>query len=284
MSRIDQFESIFKAAARTPFDYQRVRVSKVLVVTDLGEKDAWQLGARLKSMLSVLGDGVTWVDAAEERSRTVGELLEVVEQEKADLIVTYRSLYSEGWRWPNSLGEHLDVLTQATTTPVLVVPRPDRDTYWQQDNLDTSSVMAITDHLNGDARLVHWATRFAAENGLLTLVHVEDEVAFERTMDAIAKIAEIETDQARKLISRRLLKDPEEYIDTCRKVLADEGLALRVEAVVEFGHRLDGVRRLVAEHAVDLLVFETKDQDQLAMHGLAYPIAVELRETPLLML
>ena len=28
----------------------------------------------------------------------------------------------------------------------------------------------------------------------------------------------------------------------------------------------------------------TKDEDQMAMHGVAYPLAVELRETPLLML
>ena len=127
MSRIDQFESLFKSAARTPFRHQRVNLSKILVVSDLGEKDAWELGARLKAMWTMLGDDVTWVDAAEERGRTVGELLEVVEEEKADLIVTYRSLYSESWRWPNSLGEHLDVLTQATTTPVLVMPRPDRE-------------------------------------------------------------------------------------------------------------------------------------------------------------
>ncbi len=284
MSRIDQFESFFKSAARTPFHYQRVKVSKILVVSDLGEKDAWELEARLKTMLAMLGDDVTWVAAPEDRGRTVGELLEAVEAEKADLIVTYRSLYTEGWRWPYSLGEHLDVLTQATTTPVLVMPRPDRAAYWQQDALNASSVMAITDHLNGDARLVQWATRFTGENGLLTLAHVEDEVIFEHTMEAIAKIPAIETDQARELISRQLLKDPEEYIETCREVLAEEGLALRVEAVVKFGHRLDGVRRLVDERAVDLLVIETKDQDQLAMHGLAYPVAVELRELPLLML
>ena len=35
---------------------------------------------------------------------------------------------------------------------------------------------------------------------------------------------------------------------------------------------------------VDLLVMNTKDEDQLAMHGLAYPLAVELRQIPLLML
>ncbi len=284
MSRIDQFESLFKYAERTPFEYRRVEVSKILVVSDLDEKDAWELQARLRTMLAVLGDDVTWVDAGEDRGRSVGELLRVVEEEKADLIVTYRSLYSESWRWPYSLGEHLDVLTQATTTPVLVLPRPDREAYWQQDGLNTSSVMAITDHLNGDADLVRWAARFTGEDGLLTLVHVEDDVVFEHTLEAIDKIPAIDTDTARELISRQLLKDPQEYIETCRRVLADEGLPLKVEAVVQFGHRLGGVRRLVDEHGVDLLVIETKDEDQLAMHGLAYPIAVELRQTPLLML
>jgi hypothetical protein len=40
----------------------------------------------------------------------------------------------------------------------------------------------------------------------------------------------------------------------------------------------------VDEHHVDLLVLNTKDEDQLAIHGLAYPLAVELRNTPLLLL
>ena len=38
------------------------------------------------------------------------------------------------------------------------------------------------------------------------------------------------------------------------------------------------------EDEVDLLVLNTKDDDQLAMHGLAYPLAIELREIPLLLL
>ena len=38
------------------------------------------------------------------------------------------------------------------------------------------------------------------------------------------------------------------------------------------------------EHGVDLVVLNTKDEDQLAMHGLAYPLAIELRQIPLLML
>jgi hypothetical protein len=48
--------------------------------------------------------------------------------------------------------------------------------------------------------------------------------------------------------------------------------------------RLGEYRRLITEHRVDLLVFNTLDDDQLAMHGLAYPLAAELRQIPLLML
>ena len=61
-------------------------------------------------------------------------------------------------------------------------------------------------------------------------------------------------------------------------------LALPVEQIVTLGHRLVDCVGLVEENKVDLLVLNTKDTDQLAMHGLAYPLAVEVRQIPLLML
>ena len=50
------------------------------------------------------------------------------------------------------------------------------------------------------------------------------------------------------------------------------------------GHRLSEYRRLIEAHAVDLLIMNTKDDDQLAMHGMVYPLTVCLRDIPLLML
>ena len=44
------------------------------------------------------------------------------------------------------------------------------------------------------------------------------------------------------------------------------------------------VRARIDEKNVALLVLNTKDHDQLAMHGLAYPLAVELNHVPLLLL
>ena len=81
-----------------------------------------------------------------------------------------------------------------------------------------------------------------------------------------------------------MLKEPIDFIQSCRDKLGQYRTSLHVEEIVVMGHRLDTYRKLVETHQVDLLVINTKDEDQLAMHGLAYPLAVELREIPLLML
>lgn len=286
MTRIDQFESVFKSATRTPFRYQPIAIRKVLLVSDLAEREAWHFAAGVKRFLGSLAadEALTWSEAAADRGRSVGDLLAVVEEEKADLICTYRSLYSEAWRWPFGLGDHLDVLTQATSTPVLVMPRPEDTEFYGDDERVTGSVLAITDHLDGDDRLVNYAARFTAEHGTLCLTHIEDEDVFERYIDAIGKIPEIDTDTARQRLAERLLKDPLNYIATCKSELRAAGLQIELRKAVEFGHHLEDVQRLIREHGADLLVLNTKDQDQLAMHGLAYPIAVELRSIPLLLL
>ena len=210
----------------------------------------------------------------------MGQLLELIEGEVPDLVVTYRNLHSGAWRWPHSLGDHLDVLTQATSAPVLVLPRPEDE--WKGGNTD--SVLALTDHLEGDARLVSYAVRFTRRDGELCLAHLDDEGVFERYMEVIGKIPEIDTDLAREAIAAQLLKDPTDYIVSCKAVLRDEQRPIRLAKAVSMGNRLEDFERLIAERQADLLVINTKDQDQMAMHGMAYPLAVELRTTPILML
>jgi hypothetical protein len=113
---------------------------------------------------------------------------------------------------------------------------------------------------------------------------VERLPVFDRYLDTIAKIPEIETETARELIERQLLKEPGDYIQSCRSAITRQGLPVTIEAIVTLGRRLVEYRRLIESHGVDLLVLNTFDEDQLAMHGLAYPLAVELRQIPLLML
>ena len=85
-------------------------------------------------------------------------------------------------------------------------------------------------------------------------------------------------------MAKAVLKDPEDYIKSCREGLARSAPELTVESMVTSGHHIRVYRSLIEEHEVDLLVMNTKDEDQLAMHGLAYPLAIELRAIPLLML
>ena len=286
MTKVDQFESVFRSAARTVFQPKPVEIDSVLVVCDGNGSDAEEFTARSRSFLGVLdeSENLRWVTVAGRDFRTVPELLERVEAERPGLICTHRHLHSESWQWPYTLGEYLDVLTQATTTPVLVMPHPKRPEFKELAGRRPHTVMAMTDHLTGDHRLVNYAAHVTQREGRLLLGHVEDDAVFDRYMEAISKIPTIDTEGARGEIRARLLKDPQDYIDSCREGLARSMPGLSVEAVVTAGHHIQVYRRLVEEHEVDLLVMNTKDEDQLAMHGLAYSLAIELRTLPLLML
>ena len=89
---------------------------------------------------------------------------------------------------------------------------------------------------------------------------------------------------SRRSLGEQLLKEPRDFIAACREVLDAQGLQVRIEEVVAMGRRADEYGELIAKREIDLLVLHTKDDDQLAMHGAAYALAVELRGIPLLML
>ena len=176
----------------------------------------------------------------------------------------------------------MDVLTQATTTPVLILPNPDRENLLNHMLKNTDRVMAVTDHLAGDHRLVS-CSEFTEPGGTLYLAHVEDAAVFDRYIRAIPRFRTWTPTQPAQ-IKARLLKDPHDYVESCRAGLAVQARGIRVEGRVKLGCQLSDYRELVDENEIDLLVMYTKDEDQMAMHGVAYPLAVELRETPLLML
>ena len=285
MTNIDQFESVFKSAVKKVYETGPVKLESVLVVTDLDES-AEEFTSFAQRLLASAGSK-TRIELRTLRGRdftTVGQLLQLVDESACDLIVTYRNLHSTAWQWPHSLGVHVDVLTQTTSRPVLVMPHPRLAHEFSADWPRPDVVMAITDHLTGDDRLVDYASRITKSGGTLYLTHIEDRATFTRYMDIISKTPEFDTDLARQVISHQLLKEPRDYVKSCQKVLSQIRPALNVQEIVQFGHHLSDYRQLIESHRVDLLVLNTKDDDQLAMHGLAYPLSVELRRTSLLLL
>jgi hypothetical protein len=283
VTKLDQFESVFKSADKPIYTYERIEIDRVLVVTDLADDDAAPVVERIRAFLVVLA-AAGWEHLPGGAFGSVQQLLDLVAERAPDLVVTYRHLHSSAWRWQYSLGEYLDVLTQATEIPVLVLPHPDAERALPHALSDTDRVMAITDHLTGDERLLNYALRLTSPGGTCWLTHIENRRHFDRFVDVISRVPEIDTETARTLIAAQLLKEPRDYIASCRALIEKEVPDVTVEALVAMGERLAEYRAMIEAHDIDLLVLNTMDGDQLAMHGQAYPLAVELRQIPLLML
>ena len=287
MTQIDEFESLFKSASKPVFHIEPVTVNRVMVVLDEAAPLSPEYVPSVMKFLSVLNNieqDIETLIVTGEQYHSVGNLLELIQDFEPDLVCTYRNLRIPATEFPFSLGVFVDVLTQATSIPVLLLPRPDMVNGPEHVLTNTDRVMAVTDHLAGDSQLVTYAALFTQDGGQLTLAHIEDEQTFDRLIDVIGKIPSIDTEPARIAIRDQLLKEPADFIESCRMGIQQAGIPIEVESVVTMGHHLSDYRNLIRESETDLLVFNTKDEDQLAMHGLAYPLSVEFRDLPLLLI
>ena len=301
MTRIDQFESVFKSADKPVFRYEPFSVGSPMVLTDLDDEAA--------ESFAVLAGKYAGAGGSREISAqrvikgadfsTIEECLELIAVGKPDLICTYRGLHSDCWRWGQSLGSYVEVLTQTVSVPVLVFPHPAAAAADTRKAVGTLAedpgnigaadagcrhVMAMTDHLAGDSRLVNAALFFTPAQGTLHLTNLEDQQVFERYMEAIDKIPSIDSAAARDSVLAQILKEARDYIQSCRTVVEEQELDVEIQETVELGLHVADYKRLAAARDVDLLVMNTKDSGQLAMHGLAYELAVELNDIPLLLL
>ncbi|MCG8409420.1 MAG: hypothetical protein MI923_29800 [Phycisphaerales bacterium] len=282
--KIDAFESIFKSADKLSMVYDHIDVRSVLLVTDRNAAVSDQIRESAQRFLSVIErEKPSWETIGDESYQTVDDLIGLVKKHGPDLIVTYRHLHETHRRPRMSLGVFLDELTQATTIPVLVLPT-DEDGHLLDLPPSTTSVMVVTDHLTGDNELVDYGARFTVAKGTLVLVHIEDDATFETYLAEFEKIPDLETDLVRNLLRERLLKAPSEYVQSCIEVLRKAGLTIRVESKVAFGHRINDYEQLLNEHSVELLIFHTREDTELAMGGMAYLMTARFTKTPLLLL
>jgi len=286
LSQVDQFESVFRSALKEVYTYDPLIIRSVLLITDLQGDAASAYQKKIERFLQK-SRGVNHTDyflVQGDEFSTTGELLDLVAQYAPDLIFTYRNLHSRAWRFPHSLGEHLDVLLQRTSIPVMVLPHPEAGYAAEHAFEDTSEIMVVTDLLAVNDRLINHAVAFSQTAGNLYLSHVEDERIFERYLDAISKIDVIDTNLARKRLRQQLLKEPEDYFHSCTDVLTKIFPSLKVRSLVMFGELVEEYRHQIESHKLDLLVLSAKDERRHAMHSVAYPLAVEIRQIPLLML
>lgn len=286
MTRIDQFESVFKSADKPQFLYEPFSVGSPMVLTDLDDEAAESFAVLAGKYADAGGSREISAQRVIQGAdfSTIEECLELIAGEKPDLICTYRGLHSDCWRWGQSLGSYVEVLTQTVSVPVLVFPHPAAAETLSAAEAGCRHVMAMTDHLAGDSRLVNAALFFTPSQGTLHLTNLEDQQVFERYMEAIDKIPSIDSAAARDSVLAQILKEARDYIQSCRTVVEEQELDVEIQETVELGLHVADYKRLAAARDVDLLVMNTKDSGQLAMHGLAYELAVELNDIPLLLL
>ena len=281
LEQIDEFESLFRRSERESFLYVDVPIESVAVVT--GDEPSEAMQGALTRFLPRIGGATNWRAIGSGDYQSVAELLERVDAQQVDLLVTRRHLGEEDLSPLHSLGVYLDEITQRTSIPVLVLPGTARSPL-ELPTEPCRRVMVVADHISGDHRLINYGVRMCSDGGSIWLCHVEDDMVFGRFVEAIERIPEIATEPGAALLEAQLLKEAEDFIATCFETLRETDLNVSLKSHVGMGHHVREYRRLIDEHQIDLLVANTKDDDQLAMHGMAYSLSIELVDVPMLLL
>ncbi|MEE2900762.1 MAG: hypothetical protein VYC39_00440 [Myxococcota bacterium] len=279
---IDELESVFKSAVKSRFEYQDISLQKVLLVDDLETDDAGAYIDKINAALGHVHDNFQIERLYFGPQETMAQLLNAIDNHDPDLICTYRNLNSSAWEFGFSLGEHLEVLTQATSRPVLVLPHP--EPLGEETLSIATQVMVVTDHLTGDNRLINYALSFTPKDGRIILSHVEDEVWLNRFLDCVSKIPAIDTDLARSTIIQQITKEPNDFIKSVQESLASNRPSTLVESNVGIGSELNLYADWLKKHKIDLAVVNTKDEHQMAISGFAHAFAIEFRHIPTLLL
>lgn len=283
---LDEFESQFKSAIKTPYVYEEISLSSIALICDEEEAASNRLFNEVQSLVPPLAghSEPRWRVFDRDSFTTVSDLLSKLEDFGADLIITERNLKLD--RADNliyGLTNYIDALTQVMGAPVLLLPV--RDTIDVETKCYApKAIMVETNHLTGDSRLINWGVRFAEPNRSLHLTHIEDGIAFANYIDAIGKIPEINTRLAEQTLHDTLLKLPHDFVRSARASLQSKFRDLKVEGIVRFGTALSDYESIIKEKAIDLVVLNTKEAGQLAMNGIAYAMAVEFKDRPLLLL
>ena len=280
MSTIDQFESTFRSAIKPIYQPKAFNMRKVLVITDLDNEQANHFTTQLSLFLQALDQSVTLTLLSKENSEDLTTLIDLIDQHDPDLIATHRSLHTKTQGQTYTLGDHIEILTQMTKQPILLFPH--HSSWVDKDFQSPDRVMVLTDQLSEHPTLVDIALSIMQTPGELTLAHIEDELIFDRYVNFISKIPEIDTESARALIKEQMYKEAQDFFGVIDQALKSQAIEVNVQGIFKMGHRLRSYVSIVSENEVELVVIQGKDDDQIAIHGLSYPLAIELSHLPLL--
>ncbi len=286
--KIDQFESVFRSADKPLFHLREIELRRIVTISDHSADEADRFEQSARSFLARSPDQQdtqSWTQLNQTDFTSFDSWQDRIDTLSPDLVITARNQFDPIQRGVHSLGFFVDELTQRLLAPVLLMPDSTQEEQGASAILPPpQDVLVLTNHLTGEDRLVSIGVFSTPDSGKLILGHLEEEDTFERYMHAIERIAEINSEDAKRLIREQLLKEPRDYAESCIRATSESRPGLSIEAHVAFGAQMSDYKHLIATHEVDLIVMYTKDESQMAMHGMAYSLAVEFRDIPILML
>lgn len=282
MSTIDQFESVFRSSIRPNYQKSYLPLINLLLISDLDDQEASQYLIEVEKFFSDISVPPKITHLSKDKSLDLDELLQEVEKISPDLIITHRHLHSRQINNKYTLGDHIEVLTQITSVPILLFPHHQA---WRKDLFTPPDrVMVLSDQLSENPTLVDAALSILSTPGHLLFAHVEDETIFDYYLKIIGKLPEIDTELAQEQIKVQLLREAELFIKAISESLQDQEKEVMTSSHITMGHPLREYVHFVTTNQIDLVVIQGKDDRQMAILGLSYALAVELNELPLLIL
>jgi hypothetical protein len=277
MLKMDHFASIFRAADKELLLISEVLLSKVVLVTDVSREESLEIWERWKG---ILPNDVELVLFDQETSRSLSNLVQRIDTLGCDLIITYRCLHSDAWKYPFAIGSHVEVLTQVSSCPVLLMPDPREN---MDPFTDASLIMLMSGDLSQEGELVGLACGIRGKEAEIILTQLEDNFAMKRLLSLISKIPQIDTDVAERAIFERIEREAEEWVNRCSDLLSQRENPPKITHMLLHEPTIEDCVQLMRNTKPDMLVINTKDDEQLAIHGLAYPLMVQFRNLPLLL-
>ncbi len=282
-NQIDKFESRFKSAYKKGYNYQNIEFSKITLITRKNLNHAKKIQEISSNLLPQYKEQYEWSLLPEDSFSSVREVLEKIEEFKPDIIISERNIKVTEESLVYGLSPYVETITQVTQTPVLLLANQSTEQL-EASIQNCDKVLAETNRLTGDDRIINWAVAFARPNGSLHLNHIEDSKTFNRYAEVLEKIPEINSALAQTKLKEELLKLPSDFISSVEKVLKTEVPELTVEGFVVLGHSIKDYKKFIETHEIDLLIVNSKNEDHLAMEGIAYEIAVEFKSNTILFL
>lgn len=277
LKNFDEFSSIFRRSMVPQFQFDTWKVSSACLIVDQNSTNSQSVIERLKTFSPALAEAHEWKTIQVDKSSTVESVEQQLAASLPDLIVTWRHLCETQMHPHHSLGVYVDVLTQVVPRPILLLPG---ECSQGAEKLPPKcqNILIATDHAIQESRLIHQAVAMGGKEASIILGHVEDDLSYQRYLQAIERIPEINTEIAAEKLLSQLLHDADRFGVHVAEQLAEQYPDLTLKTETMLGHRVQTFRKLVESQQTDLLVMNTKDQDQLAMHGLAYSLSIELRD------